>query len=339
MAEKFGHKYEVYVGKPTELIERHHTPTGFEGTIPAGVKAPTNKVSTLTSGYVDYLTIPKDVKKITDPIQMEADIKYSIGKTSGTPQTATIKLYNLAASTLNYIEADAAVLLKAGYEQDTELPIIFVGQVLKVYTTRVGPDNITTMLVKDGANTLKNTKFVGAYPEGQTYNFILLQLIKAFKDNGIPLGGFDENDRSIQSIQESQAISNKLGSALTELCEEIDFIWYLHKGKLYIQPKELDRLIELVKIGADQVIGTLKPNDDKTGVSAKDKESKPAGVKVTTFLNGDIGTHTYMRITYGDFQGDYKPATIKHKLNWKKGPWTTTIVSQGVKNYVGNNTL
>ena len=339
MPEKFGHKYELYVGKPTELIERHHTPTGFEGTIPAGIKSPNNLKSLITSGYVDYLTIPKDVKLITDPIQMEADIKYSAGKTSGSPQTATIKVYNLNKTTLNYIEADAAVLLKAGYEQDLDLPIIFVGQIVQVFTNRVGADNVTTMLVKEGANTLKNTKFAAAYPEGQTYNFVLLQIIKAFKDNGIPLGGFTESDRSIQSLENPSALSGKLGEVLTEVCGEIDFVWYLSKGKLYVQPKELDRLIDLVEIGADQVIGTLKLVDDKAGLSAKDKESKPAGVKATTFLNGDIATHTYMRITYGDFQGDYSPTSIQHKLNWKKGPWTTTITSQKVKKYDTNNTI
>ena len=339
MAEKFGHKYELYIGKPSELIERHHAPTGFEGTIPAGIKSPDNTKSQLTGGYVDYLTIPEDAKKITDPLQMEADIKYSKGKTSGTPQTATIRVYNLAPSTLKYLEADAAVLLKAGYEQDKELPVIFVGQVVKVSTVRKGSDNITTMLLKDGANTLKNTKFVGAYPEGQTYNFILLQMIKVFKDNGIPLGAFEESDRSIQSIKEDQSFSGTLSQEFTDLCNSIDYVWYLSKGKLYVQPKEMDRLIDLVEISADQVIGALKPNDDKTGTSSVDKESKPAGVKVNTFLNGDIGTHTYVRITYGDYQGDYIPDSVQYKLNWKNGPWSTIVDTQKVKQYVLNNNI
>jgi hypothetical protein len=340
MAEKFGHEYELFVGKPTQLIERHHAPTGFEGTTNANIKSPENVSEFSVGGYIDYLTIPKGVKKIVNPIQLEAEIKYTVGKTSGAPQTATIRVYNLSEDTLNFIEADAAVVLKAGYTQDAQLPLIFVGQVEKVFTNRVGPDNITTIIAKDGSNVLKNVKFVAAYPSGQTYGFVIGQMIKAFADNGVPLGGFERSfTRTTQPIKEAQAYSGMLGQELSSLCEDIDYIWYLSKGKLYIQPKEVDRLIDVINISAKQVVGTLKPNDDKTGKSSKDKESKPSGVKLTTFLNGDIGTHTYLNITYGDYKGQYKPDSVSYKLNWKNGPWTTTIESQRVKKYVTNNTI
>lgn len=340
MAEVFNHRYELFVGKPSELIERHNAPTGFEGQIPATIKSPDNTISIATGGYVDYVTVPNGAKLITQPIQMEADVKYSIGNTPGTPQSATIKVFNLSDDTLNFIEATAAVVLKAGYATDAELPVIFVGQVERAFTNRIGADNVTTLVCKEAANLLKAAKFVGSYPENQTYNFILLQLIKVFQDNGVPLGGFEESDRSIQSVKEDVAYSGKLSTILTKVCKSIDYTWFLSKGRLYVQPVELDRPLAFIEPARNQVIGTLKPNDDKTAIASKDKKGKPAGVKIDLFLNGEIGINTYLRLgaEFNTFEGDFKAESVRHRLNWQNGPWQTSIETQRVKEFATNIT-
>tara|TARA_Y100000310_G_scaffold74348_1_gene70496 strand:- start:25729 stop:26751 length:1023 start_codon:yes stop_codon:yes gene_type:complete len=338
MPQVFGHKYQLFVGQPSQLVEVHTQPNATAGSPAAGAKVPSDErlFSSVTGGYIDYTTIPSDVVMIENPIQMDASVKQSSGRSNGNTPSANIKLYNLSQSTLNRIVGNAAVVLRAGFDTDVELPLIFVGQVERVFTNRVGADNVTTLLCKEASNPLKNVIFNKSFPENQTYNFILLQIIKAFQDNGVPLGGFEESDRSIQSITEASAYNNKVGKVLSEVCDEIDYLWFISKGRLYVQPRELDRPTEFVTIAPQNVIGTIRPNDDKTALAAKDKNSKASGIKVDTFLNGEVGLNTYIKISEGAFEGDYKPDSIEHKLNWYSGPWQTSIQSQRIKEFATN---
>jgi hypothetical protein len=338
MAKKFGHSYELYVGLATELVAKHSLPTGFDGTVLAGLRSPNKLEDFRVKGYIDYLTIPKDVKLIKNPIQLDAEIKYVKGATSGSPQVAKIMLYNLSEDTVNSIVADAAVILKAGFIQDPELPIVFVGQVQSVSTEKVDADLITTMLCKDAGNVLKNVKFAGSYPKGQDSGFVIKQMLKKFAENGVPTGDFIESIRSFTQLDSSSSFSGSLQGQMTELCSSLGMVWYISKGKIYVQPKELDRLTERFDVSADQVIGSVVPDDDKAGVTSVDKAAKPIGVKLTTFLNGEIGLHTYMRVLYGKYEGDYALTAVTYKLNWKNGPWTVTVTSHKVKNYENNTT-
>lgn len=334
MPQVFGHKYRLYVGNPSQLVELHRVPTGMEGQIPPTIKRPSSDpVSVLTGGYIDYATVPNNVRLIENPIQMEARIRQVTGKTNGSTPNAEIKLYNLSSATLNDITANSAVVLQAGYDTDAEIPTIFVGQVETVQTNRVGPDNVTILVCKDAANPLKTVVFNRSFPTNQTYNFILLQVIQTFQQNGVPLGRFQENDRSIQSITEQAVFNGKIGTVLTQICDEIDFVWFISKGRLYVQPRDEDRPTDFVLINPSNVIGSIRLNDDKSALPTNDKESRPAGIKVDTFLNGEVGLNTYVRVQEGDFQGDYKPEAVVHRLNWYSGPWQTSIETQRVKEF------
>ena len=338
MAEVFNHRYELTVGRPQELIERHNAFNVSEGTQLSTTKTTDRVTSVITGGYVDYVTVPNGAKVITEPIQMEADIKYSIGQTSGNPQTATIKVFNVSQDTLNFIEANAAVILKAGYQTDSEIPVIFAGQIERTFSTKVGPDIVTTMICKEASNVLKNVRFVANYPEGQTYTFILNQLIKKFQDNGVPLGRFIQSRRSLQTVQEAVSYSGKLSTKMSDICNSIDYTWFTSKGKLYLQPVELDRPLEFIEPSITQIIGTVRPNDDKTAKASNDKESRPKGVNIDMYLNGEVGIHTYIRLgaQFETFSGDYRPDSVRFRLNWQNGPWQTSIESQRVKEFATN---
>lgn len=357
MPQVFGHKYQLFIGQPSQgLIEVHREPVGIEANIPALIKNPDfqpvsrpvdslvtpdideseRPVSSVTGGYIDYTSLPSQAVLIEDPIQIDATIKQSSGRTNGSTPAGTIKVYNLSKVTINQITADSTVVLKAGYTTDNELPVVFIGQIERVYTTREGADNVTTLYCKDAANPLKSAKFARSYPIGFEYQYILLDVIEEFGRNGVPFGSFIGDDRSAQAIQEGVTYNAKLGKVLSEICDEIDFTWFISKGRLYVQPRELDRLIDFVIIRPENVIGAIQPNDDKSALSVSDRSSKPPGIKVDTFLNGSVGLNTYVKIESGDFKGDYKPDSIEHRLNWYNGPWQTTIETQGVKEFANN---
>jgi hypothetical protein len=334
MAKIFGHKYEFYIGKAGRLIQEHNAPTGYEQSIPPTIQNPNNEVSLLTGGFVDYRTIPDQHKLITNPFQMEAEVSYETPASGATkPQTASFKLYNISKETINFIEKNNVVILKAGYETDGDLPLAFSGTVGKVSTVRAGADLVTTIIAKDGGNPINSIRWVASFPEGITYNFVLLQMIKKFKDNGVPLGFFKENDRTIQSLQEPTAYSGKLSKNLSELCASLDYVWFISKGALYVQPKDLPRQTDFLEVYPNNIIGTVSPVDESLSKDATDASNRASGIKFSIYLNAEFGIDKYIKVKEGEYAGDYKPSKIKYKMNWKDGPWMCDIECAKVVTY------
>lgn len=330
MAQVFGHKYELYVGMPSRLVEMHNAPTPYDDEIPVSIKQPNLDKSLLTGGYVDYLTVDSTFRKITNPIQLEANITYSEPKAGTTPQTATFKLYNLSDTTLQSIVPDALFVLNAGYEQDgDDLPTIFTGTVDSVVTSR----DVTTVLCTEGGNGIKSIRYTNSHPEGRTYNFILLQMIKKFKDNGIPLGRFQESDRTIQSVPEQVVYNGKLSKILTDLCKSLDYVWFICKGRLYVQPKDQPRAKEILDIKPENIIGKITPVKNKAGTPTASADTGPQGIRFKTFLNGQVGLQSYVRVADKEYEGDYDIKKLTINLNWKEGPWEMILDTEGVEYY------
>lgn len=345
MSEVFGHKYELYIKLPTRLIDKHKEVGSCQAPSPALVGARNVKnyydfidVTSITGYSVpesDYLTVESSPVLITNPIQMTADIEYGNNSNSKGSQTATIKLHNLSPTTLNNIKKNSAILLKAGYDTDKELPILFVGTVEKVTTEK----NITEISCKEGGNVLKTVIFQQKFAKGTTFLSVFITVMDAFAQQGIPTGNFYGNADSLRELQEPLNLSNTLESVLTELCNMLKFVWFISGGKLYVQPRDEDRVVEVLKVYPQNVIGNININDDSKAVSVTQKDDETSGISFTGFLNPDIRLETYVEVTYGDYIGTYKPTTIKHTLDWYNGPWQTKIEAMPVKEYELQRTI
>lgn len=361
MADVFGHKYELYIRKPLELIQVHQESTGYEGNAVA-LTSPTSRIvsanrgeavdtgaeeanrnQSIRSGYSDYLVVDVGSVVIKNPIQMEADIKYNNSGKSGSPQTATIKVYNLSKSTLRQIEKDSAILLKAGYDNDKDLPVIFVGSVEKVSTERNGADTVTTMLCKEGGTVSRTKEVTLKFAKDTLILSMFITVMDEFKKCGIPTGNFFGNAGTLQTIQSPMQFSGNITSVLTELCNMLPamskMVWFISRGKLYVQPKYEDRFSDIVKVYPSNVIGSIAPNDSTKAQSASISEERPHGIKTALYLNGDIGLENYVEVTYGDYIGTYKPTSIQYNLNWKNGPWQVVIESDRADTISLNQTV
>lgn len=340
MPEVFGRKYELTVVStpPKASVHVLTTPPVFD-TSTVTLAAKSAAISQLDfAGYTDYLTIPDNVTTIKEPIQMTASIKYTGGSQTATGGRSVIKLYNLDDETKSLFKQEAAITLRAGYEQDAELPLVFVGQV-SIANTRITSNGMeTTITCIDGGNLLKSTTYKKSFAKGHTYNFVLLQLIKTFGENGVPLGKFTskinttrDTDRSQKALQKPLYLNAKLGTALTQVCESIDYVWLIVLGKLYVQPRELERYKEVLNLDADQVIGTIEITDNGKPAQANAESKSKPGIAFSTYCNGNITPAVTVVNNIKDHPsvGDYKVLDVTHKLNWHDGPWQTTVKTQG----------
>jgi|26BtaG_2_1085354.scaffolds.fasta_scaffold02386_6 hypothetical protein len=332
MANAFIHKYELVIGSPANLLK---STQNTETAPPAPSSLTQNDSSDVVvgggsdSGYSDYSTVPSGAITLTD-LQIEASIDYNIAPAGKNSQPAVIKVFNLSDTTINFITAESSVILRAGYQKDEALPAIYTGQVVKVSTERVGPDYVTTLVCSDGANILKNAKYFKTYPKNTTYENILSDLISQFVSKGIVQGDFTVNERTSKAITRALVREGSLSASLSAVCNEIDYGWYITLGKLNVHPKEQNGLIESVDIIETNVKGVISQNDDKSSTSTFSKASKPQGIKLTTFLNGNITTNTTLKVKFGDYQGDYKIQSVSHKLNFRGDAWDTEIECQRI---------
>jgi len=325
MVEVFGHKYELYISPPDYLIEYH---LGEDAQVSSLYLSPMITRSSLTSGYIDYRTIDPLAVKITNPIQMVANIKYGQSTSSGGDNQCEIKLYNLSDDTLSRIKDKSTVLLNAGYENEPAIKTVFIGNILNVSTTTESGSSVTTILCQEGRNVTDSVRVKVKIYRNTSMIEVLNLLINKFKENGIPLGAFTDVEQNLllRVLPETYVKNSSLKDAMTEFCNMVGFVWFISNGKLFVQPREVERAVDVFRVEPETIIDKIKPATDSSNKSSvQTVTSKELGVKFTTFFNADIRPESIFQITYGKYQGFYKPTSIEIDLNWQDGPWQTTV--------------
>ena len=334
MTIAFNHSYELSIGRPGRLLVRHLPANAFNTEDP--ILSP-SKRSILTledpisGGYIDYVQVPSDAVLITD-LQMTARLEYSKGTTGGKPQPGIIELYNAPPGVRARIIADNSVILKAGYLSDRVLPVIYVGQIVKVRTKRVGQDRVTTIYLSDAANIRKNVKYANKFSKNTPYSTVLTDIANFYGRNGTPLGRFVASDRTSVNLQRSLPLQGRINDVLDEVTRSISYTWFISGGKLYIQPKEFDRPTEVVQVFLDGIKGDIDLLDDKSGVLSNSAANTPPGVALTVFLNGNITLDKLLSIREGEFTGDYSISSLLFSLDFRGDSWHIDIEAQGVNN-------
>ena len=127
-------------------------------------------------------------------------------------------------------------------------------------------------------------------------------------------------------------VNMPLSKAMSAFCASIGFVWMISLGKLYIMPDIVERPVEVVEINPDMVIGGIEPSSETTKQSDQDNDA-PSGIKLKVFFTPDIRAEHYIRISYGEHAGTYKPSKLKYTMQWHEGDWTIDVEAIPVSSY------
>ena len=210
MANAFLKQYELVIGSPDHSIE-------IKPKDPLITKTGWLNFS-LDFPVKSFHTVPAGIRALTiSELQIKADIKYSLEESSSNKQDATLRIYNLTKENQKFIRKNGTIHLKAGYinpvnvirdsqldtgerRKETErvaLPLVFVGQILKAHTERVGADMITTLLCSDSKLPLEEAKisrtYKGTAKKPLTYLDVISDLINELAKKGVPKGYISED--------------------------------------------------------------------------------------------------------------------------------------------------
>lgn len=309
-------------------------------------------------GYRDYVTLPdnEDVIEINE-LQIQVKVEYAgSGKSSPSASKTTLKIYNLSKNSLKSIKTDNSVILKAGYSQDKELPLIFAGQISSVKTTKEGANTITTILCADSFTPRKNLRVSRNFPKDTTYKEIVQYHLDQAADYGVPTGKFFIPDPSLQTglIAGAKAIvtTSKYNAAkkapeervaekisrgfsafgllfesLQNICDNIGYRSYLSQGSLYVEPNEFRINQTEVDITSDNIIGSIKLEDENTGKLSSAKLNT-SGITLRIPLNGSITGACIVNLSdieNEDLSGSFNVSSYKHLLDFEGKDWVTEL--------------
>ncbi|AKO60919.1 baseplate hub [Pseudoalteromonas phage H101] len=325
MSLLYDRKYRLVIGQPSNSIQY----TGEVSSVnleTLGVFSPTNYVN-------DYRFEYGGGTEITD-LQIIADVagNSNTGKQAG----CVIKIYNLSDETRAQIEdVNNYLILEAGYAQDDELKLIFSGQIFNFNTEKQGQDLVTTLQCKDGFTPNNGVRVAKTYAKGLTYADVLYDLTRIFADNGIPTGQLEmepllaDRQTYVQLRTPQETILRRGYSAvgflrqiMDNVCNSLGYVWYITNGRLFCHPKGYTKMVELYEFNTDQLLSIRRTGDQTVSTSTGKGD---VGVKIVTFLDGRLDVDKMIRVTNGQYQGDYKVLSKSHSLDYRNGGWTTTI--------------
>lgn len=166
-------------------------------------------------------------------------ISFTITKTeTDEPNRGTIEISNLSESTRNQIRQEAGnqIVLHAGYVDEGDLAVMFIGDIVNV-KHQISPPNVTTTVVAgDGAETIQKKTLKLSYGEGASSQQILEDIAKQME---IPL------QKKFSLLELPRLIFNNgfsfqgfAADAMTKITKELDVNWSVQNNELKITKKK-----------------------------------------------------------------------------------------------------
>lgn len=338
MAEVFGRKYSLTIGRNTHVISKvlpAPPPSYFER---QGLTDSKGKIDWTNpsgfflaeGGYVDLTTIPAQSLVFTEH-QMKAVIDDNKNTNKGSGNSSKFELYNPTSDEINFIKAGNSIILKAGWEQDEELPLLHVGQIQEVTVVRNPPD-IIVQITSSPMELIKDVKVAKSYPPLTTLRSIILDLVGLMASAGIPTGKVYDDELSLAVFEKQYwsgyVVQGDLFDELKTICNDNGLRAYIVLGRLYVEPKGFTELREIALIEEDTVKGYLSKDEDNSGQEST-QNGTTSGFKGSLLLNGNIKTSTLARVLFGEFEGDYTIPSVRHVLDYEGPKWDTEV--EGVK--------
>lgn len=314
MAVGYKRKSSLFIGRAEELVDKVTQPN---------VEVKQGQTSSKnTSPSEDFNTEPDNLKgiRITEN-QIQANIKANKGNANIAP--ATIEVFNLSRENRARIRVKDTVLLKGGYDSQKNLPLVFAGQISNVYSEKRGSDVVTT-LVCDGSFVPRRwIRFSKTYPKGSTTASILLDLTGIARGNGVGLSNLSVPRENDKTYPNGFSAEGNLFDVIKTVCTDNGLSCYMVLGKFVIEGKDVQTKTNKINVRSENII-TIKEEQDSS-ISSISEEKPDVGLKITTFLNGNIKLDTLANITTKEYEGTYEITSVNHILDYRGQKWWTTF--------------
>jgi hypothetical protein len=242
----------------------------------------------------------------------EVYIKFSVEKSKGkTPNKAKVELYNLAPSSLAFLEAPSLVLrLFAG---ESVPSLLFQGDIGKrqIKTAWNAPDQVTTIECGDARKATREASFNRSYPAGTPHTLILTDLCATLALQGVVVGYVDPALVPVTYAGGFYACG-KARNSLSQLCDDLGAEWSIQDGILNIVAEGSPLPGAAVVISA---LSGMRGSPERT-----DK-----GISVATKLCPQIGCGRIVSVVSKVVTGFYRVTKASHEGDSRGMSWETKL--------------
>lgn len=302
-------------------------------------------------GYeaLTQIQTPVEGQEGYEGLQMKADIKLSTETGGVSGQSGKLVIFNLSEEQRNTINGvdKGYVTIQAGYGDPfkvsvlDELPTLYLGDIQKVTTSRVGDDFITTITMQTGKLVDKIGKLERTFERGKqaTVGNIAKEIARTFVTSltEIGIGNYPLEIKLLLSdtllnrdLPLGWVAEGKTSDELTRFLEQYNCDWTIINEVLYIKEKNKDvtKPTNTLTLNPNAVKGRITKVTDSVGIGAD--TTKP-NLQVSTLLEPEISPRTKVNITKdlylegeGDV-GDYVVVTVATKLDYRGNSWDSLI--------------
>lgn len=243
-----------------------------------------------------------DLVITSDDLDIEFNIKNSTGDEAG---SAAIVIYNLAEATRQLFEADALVIIKAGYRED--FGIVFSGTVKEAEDETDGSDVATKVFCHDETTNTLAVKPNLRYPGGTLYEAIVRSL---FFNANIPVGRIEPTSLSIDAewnLGPEMTVAQALERIRADVEEKsgINYNNYVKNGAGYF-------------VRADTLYEEAFVLSSETGlidVQKMDTDDDEADYKVKSLMLWKVSPDTLLDIDSVKVQGQFRVVDYEKAAN------------------------
>lgn len=325
MSIQFDRKYRLIISEPPQLNSE------------TKIINPESDNKVVVSNQ-DFRTESLDSIIIED-LNIKAVISSSKNKSSSS--SATLEIKGLSQQNLNFIRDNGVVILQAGFENQSSLPIILAGQIINNKSSTKGDTTFIKLTVSDAYVPNSSVKVSKEYPEQTTYETILEDLASVYASNGIPLGrpiGALEGKQGVGvdlpidalKITFGTCLAGYLDNVMKQVCKECGFTFYISNARLYVEPENYTENATSFNFTSSNIL-SLEKSTAKGNTNSKDTQENSQGYNLEMYLDGRIEVGSFITFNIdGELIGTFKVISVKHTLDYEGVSWFTNAELQNV---------
>lgn len=305
MTIQLNHKYKLTIGFPAKWKSVYNTPPVTSDITGLGdsLSNLANKVSraTLVDGTNKAIAIT------------DHDMSFTINFSKDESNPSTITIYNMSPSTRKFLESvsgdKAMIMLEAGYETDSSLPVLFNGEIISISETKQSTSRVTTLTLGSGTLNTKEARTSRSYKTGTPVETIFKDLISDLNISQ----GIIKLAKIGDSIARPLAHVGSTYTFLKQLSKDFKLKTFIQNNTINILPESMEYDGQYVfEISADtNMIGSPTIASKDEAKTANDSGTRQA-VEVVTTLNGayQVGANVVLDSLY--HKGVYTITDLTH---------------------------
>jgi hypothetical protein len=246
-------------------------------------------------------------------------IVFKVEKNSeANPNTCTVSVYNMSQRSRSVFETKGnSIILSAGYTGST--PKIFTGDIVKVWTTKEGPDQITAIECSDGDFAINSSRFNGSFAPGATVESVFNQVVGSFGVGLGPMLGLPNT-----TYKHGLTVSGDSKTIMNDLTKKSGLEWSVQDNSVVVHPKNQPVFSTAVLlssstglIGSPKRVKVLKYSTDPLLPEA----NKDAGVVFKSLLNSALKPGQLVKVNAVNLQGTFTLRKVTHQGDTHSSTW------------------